>query len=95
MQAMQLCQKSSEDCQIEYELVQEILSNLGILALNSEPGSMDPYELIEKLKELIENHGIDHIIIDNMQFLIFGASAEDAYMSQGEINFSIFDHIFR
>lgn len=82
MQAMQLCQKSSEDCQMDYEFVQEKLGNLGILALNSEPGSMDPFELIDKLKELIENHGIDHIIIDNMQFLIFGSSADDAYMSQ-------------
>ncbi|CAG5111778.1 Oidioi.mRNA.OKI2018_I69.chr2.g6052.t1.cds [Oikopleura dioica] len=82
MQAMQLCQKSSEDCQIEYEFVQEKLGNLGILALNSEPGSMDPNELVDKLKELIENHRIDHIIIDNMQFLIFGTSSDDAYMSQ-------------
>ena len=84
MQAMQLCQKSSQDCQMDYEFVQEKLGNLGILALNSEPGSMDPFELIDKLKELIENHGIDHIIIDNMQFLIFGSSADDAYMSQGK-----------
>lgn len=82
MQAAQLCQMSPAECQRDYEYVQEKLGNLGILALNSDPGSMDPHVLLEKLTKLTKYYKLDHIIIDNMQFLIFGGNSDEVYMSQ-------------
>ena len=57
-----------------YETTQLMFRNLNMLALNGEPGSMDPDILIEKLKRAKNDYGIQHVVIDNLQYLLFGGN---------------------
>lgn len=55
-----------------YDTTQTMFRNLGMMALNEEPGSMDPVMLIDKLARAVRDHDIQHIIIDNLQYLLYG-----------------------
>ena len=55
-----------------FETTKQMYKNLNMMALNRQPGSMDPEELKNKVIRSIEDHQIQHVVIDNLQYLLFG-----------------------
>ena len=76
MQVMQLRHMTFEEALSDEYLdsTQEMYKNLNMRAINVEATSMDYHTLESKMTKAVEELGIEHIIIDNLQFLLYGGS---------------------
>ena len=74
MQIMQLRHMTFEEALSDENLdsTQEMFKNLNMKALNVEAISMDYQTLEKKLIRAVEELNVEHIIIDNLQFLLYG-----------------------
>ena len=74
MQIMQLRHMTFEEALSDENLdsTQEMFKNLNMRALNVEAISMDYQTLEKKLIKAVEELNVEHIIIDNLQFLLYG-----------------------